>query len=137
MLRVRGVGHVVLRVRTIQLAEMLRFYMDILGCPIENVHEELGLYQLRAGCNLLDFILVEGKLGRAKCKGDASPDHLCLSIDSFDAGAVRRELLKAGVRVGEYGQRYGVDGHAWSLCIYDPEGNAIELMGPPTNVTVL
>ncbi|EQC31479.1 hypothetical protein SDRG_10655 [Saprolegnia diclina VS20] len=135
MIRVRGVGHVVLRVRTIQLAEMLRFYMDILGCPIERVQEDIGLYQLRAGRNLLDFVLAEGKLGRAKAKDPQTPDHLCLQVDSFDAAHVRRDLIHAGVRVGDYGARY--DGHAWSLSIYDPEGNVIELMGPETNATVL
>ncbi|OQR89502.1 Glyoxalase/bleomycin resistance protein/ring-cleaving dioxygenase [Thraustotheca clavata] len=136
MIRVRGLGHVVLRVRTIQLAEMLRFYMDILGCPVENVHEELGLYQLRAGGNLLDFVLVEGKLGRAKDRLK-HVDHYSLQVDSFDAVNVRRDLIKAGVRVGDHKLRYDTDGHAWTLNIYDPEGNVIELMGPSSNITVL
>jgi len=36
-----------------------------------------------------------------------------------------------GARVGEFGWRYGAEGEGPSLYIEDPEGNTVELKGPP------
>ena len=36
-----------------------------------------------------------------------------------------------GVRVGEFGSRYGAEGEGPSQYLFDPEGNLVELKGPP------
>ena len=36
-----------------------------------------------------------------------------------------------GVEVVEEGRRYGADGDGFSLYVRDPEGNTVELKGPP------
>jgi glyoxylase I family protein len=130
---IRGIDHVVLRVK--DLSSMLRFYTGVLGCSMERVQEELGLYQVRAGACLIDLVPVDGKLGRA---GGAAParegrnlDHFCLRIDPYDEEALRRHLAAAGVAVGESGSRYGAEGEGPSLYLNDPEGNVVELKGPP------
>ncbi len=126
-----GIDHVVLRVR--DLAAMLRFYRDTLGCRLEREQAELGLYQLRAGRSLIDLVTVEGKLGRA---GGAAPgaeghnlDHFCLTLRPFDPAALRAHLADHGVAVGEEGERYGAEGSGQSLYLRDPEGNTVELKG--------
>lgn len=127
--------HVVLRVRDVQA--MLDFYMRVLGCPMERVQQELGLYQVRAGTSLIDLVPLDGKLGRA---GGAGPgkegrnlDHFCLRIDPWDEPALRAHLATHGITVGESGTRYGAEGDGPSLYVADPEGNVVELKGPPTH----
>lgn len=129
-----GLDHVVLRVAN--AARMTRFYCDVLGCNVERERPELGLLQLRAGVSLLDLISVDSELGRA---GGAAPgktrrnmDHLCLRIEPFDENALVAHLVSNGVAVGEIRSRFGADGYGPSLYISDPEGNVVELKGPPT-----
>jgi glyoxylase I family protein len=58
-------------------------------------------------------------------------DHVCLRIDPFDAEALKAHLAEHGARLGELGLRYGADGYGQSLYLFDPEGNMVELKGPP------
>ncbi|MGH8214733.1 MAG: VOC family protein [Rhodanobacteraceae bacterium] len=131
--RLRQLDHVVLRVRDV--AGMRRFYCDVLGCTRELDQAEIGLFQLRAGESLIDLVDVDGKLGRM---GGAAPaeqahnvDHVCLSVDGYDEGAIVAHLEAHGVRVGEIGLRYGAEGQGPSIYLFDPEGNKVELKGPP------
>lgn len=114
---------------------MTRFYCDVLGCEVERARQDLGLIQLRAGQSLIDLVTVDGELGK---KGGAAAgvegrnmDHFCLRIEPFDPLAVIAHLIKNGIVPGETKQRYGADGYGQSLYISDPEGNVIELKGPP------
>lgn len=131
--QLQQIDHVVLRVRDV--GAMQAFYCDVLGCAVERRQDEIGLLQLRAGHSLIDLVGVDGKLGRI---GGAAPgaeahnmDHLCLRVDGFDVDAMRTWLETHGARVGEYGSRYGAEGEGPSLYLEDPEGNMIELKGPP------
>ena len=131
--RIQHLDHIVLRV--VDLDRMLRFYQVVLGCTMERRQEELGLYQVRAGSSLIDLVPLDGKLGRA---GGAAPgaegrnlDHFCLRVDPYDEAAIRAHLEAHGVEPGESGSRYGAEGEGPSLYLRDPEGNMIELKGPP------
>jgi glyoxylase I family protein len=124
-----GLDHLVLRIR--DRARMIGFYCDVLGCHIEREQPELGLTQLRAGRSLIDFVELDGKLGRL---GGAGPqregrnlDHFCLGISPFDEAALRAHLTRHHVEIGETGQRYGAEGEGLSLYLQDPEGNTVEL----------
>jgi glyoxylase I family protein len=93
------------------------------------------LTQLRAGRSLIDLVTVDGKLGRI---GGAAPgkearnlDHFCIAIEGYDEARIRSYLAAHKVDVGEAGSRYGADGEGPSLYISDPEGNVVELKGPP------
>ena len=68
MLQIRHLDHVVLRVTNLQA--MMHFYMDVLGCTLEKVQENIGLWQLRAGGALIDLVPVDGAAGK---KGGAAP----------------------------------------------------------------
>ncbi|MBS0448658.1 MAG: VOC family protein [Proteobacteria bacterium] len=131
--RLLGLDHVVLRV--VDLQRMLRFYLDVLGCTIERRQDDIGLVQLRAGSSLIDLVPVDGKLGSA---GGAAPgrdgrnlDHYCLRVEPFDAEAIGLQLARHGLTVGPVEQRHGAEGDGPSIYIGDPEGNVVELKGPP------
>ena len=133
MFSIRRIDHVVIRVR--DLAPMLEFYVDLLGCTLEREKPEVGLYQLRAGESLVDLVPVDGPLGRA---GGVAPgaeghnmDHLCLRIEPFDGEALLEWLRARGVDPGRVESRYGAEGEGPSIYLRDPEGNVVELKGPP------
>ena len=132
---VQGIDHVVLRV--VDVEGVIRFYQDVLGCAVERRKDDLGLIQLRAGRSLIDLVDVNGELGQ---KGGAAPgaearnmDHFCLRIDPFDEAQIRAHLRAHGVEAGELATRYGAEGDGPSLYTQDPEGNTVELKGPPDN----
>ena len=127
------IDHLVLRVR--DAAAMVDFYCRVLGCSVERRQDEIGLIQLRAGQSLIDLVGIDGKLGRM---GGAAPgvegrnmDHLCLRADPFDRDAILAHLHAHAVRVGDFGSRYGAEGEGPSQYLLDPEGNVVELKGPP------
>ena len=133
---IRQIDHVVLRVRDV--AAMQAFYCDVLGCSVERRQDAIGLLQLRAGASLIDLVEVDGMLGRT---GGAAPgtegrnmDHLCLRAEPFDRAAIAAHLQAHSVRVGEFGMRYGAEGVGPSQYLVDPEGNRVELKGPPEAV---
>lgn len=135
MIRIRDLDHLVLRV--VDVEAMLGFYCNVLGCSIERRRDDLGLVQLRAGRAMIDLVPVDGKLGRA---GGAAPgrearnlDHFCVRVEPFDEPAIRQDLAAAGITVGEAASRYGAEGEGPSIYIEDPEGNTVELKGPPTS----
>lgn len=130
---VGGLDHVVIRVR--DMARLVAFWRDVLGCEVEKVQHKLGLTQMRAGRSLVDLVDVEGKIGR---QGGAPPgaegrnmDHFCLRVDPFDGAAIQAHLKAHGVEPGAVEQRYGAEGDGPSIYFTDPEGNTIELKGPP------
>jgi catechol 2,3-dioxygenase-like lactoylglutathione lyase family enzyme len=134
MIHIREIDHLVLRV--IDLDRMLRFYCDVLGCTVERRQEEIGLVQLRAGRSILDLVPVDGQLGQA---GGAAPgregrnlDHFCFRVEPFDEPGIRAFLQARGIEVGPVAPRYGAEGEGPSLYITDPEGNVVELKGPPS-----
>jgi glyoxylase I family protein len=137
MITLRGIDHVVLRV--VDLEAMLHFYCEVLGCAVERRQAEIGLVQLRAGASLIDFVSVSGPLG---LEGGAAPgvggrnmDHVCLRVEPFDPTVIAAHLARCGVAVGEVARRYGAEGFGPSVYLTDPEGNAVELKGPPDLVT--
>lgn len=133
MIRLRGIDHLVLRV--VDLDTMLGFYCGVLGCAVERRQDGLGLVQLRAGGALIDLVSVDGTLGRA---GGAAPgregrnlDHFCVRVEPFDERALREHLRSHGVPAGPSELRYGAEGDGPSIYVTDPEGNVVELKGPP------
>lgn len=133
MIAIRGIDHLVLRV--VDLEAMIRFYTQALGCSVERERPDLGLVHLRAGRSQIDLITVAGELGR---KGGAAPgregrnlDHVCLRVEAFDLEEIRRQLAPFGVEPSEMKPRFGADGEGPSVYLTDPEGNVIELKGPP------
>ena len=132
----RQLDHIVRRVRDVDA--MQAFYCDVLGCSVERRQSDIGLLQLRAGASLIDLVDVDGKLGRM---GGAAPgaegrnvDHFCLRIEPFDAGEIASHLRAHGIEPGPVESRYGAEGEGPSIYVDDPDGNVVELTGPPGRV---
>jgi glyoxylase I family protein len=133
MIRIREIDHVVLRIR--DLEAMLHFYCEVLGCRIERRVDAIGLIQLRAGRSMIDLVPLDGELGRG---GGPAPgaagknlDHLCLRVDPFDEADILSHLQAFNIQAEDAKPRYGAEGMGPSIYLSDPEGNVVELKGPP------
>ena len=132
MINIVAIDHVVLRVS--DLARMVRFYVDVLGAKLEKEQEDIGLYQLRVGTSLVDLVPVDSKLGHmggaAPATGGRNVDHVAFRVLPWDGDAILRHLNAHGIE-GEIKSRYGAEGDGPSVYLTDPEGNGLELKGPP------
>lgn len=134
MIRIKTLDHVVIRARDAE--SMIGFYCGVLGCVVERRSSpEFGLIQLRAGDSLIDIVAVDSEIGR---KGGAAPgkqgrnmDHFCVRVEPFKEEAIRAHLTQYGVVGSKLETRYGAEGNGPSIYIQDPEGNTVELKGPP------
>ena len=132
MITIQAIDHVVLRV--VDLNRTASFYIDVLGARWEKKQTHIGLYQLRVGTALIDLLPVDEKLG---AMGGAAPgkegrnvDHVCYRVLPWDGEAILAHLAKHGIS-GEIVSRYGAEGDGPSIYLADPEGNNLELKGPP------
>ena len=132
MINIQGIDHVVFRV--VDLEKVASFYIEVLGARWEKKQEEIGLYQLRVGSALVDLVPVDGRLGRM---GGAAPgkearnvDHVCFRVLPWDGEAILGHLREHAIE-GEIVSRYGAEGDGPSIYLADPEGNNLELKGPP------
>ncbi len=125
--------HVVLRVKDID--KSIAFYREVIGADVEREMADFGLYQLRIGGALIDLVPVDSPLGQ---QGGGPPvsdgknlDHFAIRIEPFEVEAIKSHLSDHGVEVGDLGIRYGAEGNGPSVYIQDPDGNTVELKGPP------
>lgn len=133
MITPRELDHLVLRV--VDLDSMVGFYTGVLGCVVERRLDDIGLIQLRAGASLIDLVPVDSTLGKAGGRAPGAEgrnlDHFCLRLESFDERAIRAHLADHDVAAGATEIRYGAEGEGPSIYVADPEGNVVELKGPP------
>jgi glyoxylase I family protein len=154
--RLSKIDHVVIRCRN--YSKMLDFYTNVLGCTIDHP-DDVGrfggaLTHLRAGESLIDLLNYDqdqlsedGKTKLAQMHGGgqgitklsdvvfsastSTMDHLCVRVDQFNEEKMRSYLESHGVNVIDVGRRKGAEGVGLSLYLEDPEGNVVELKGPP------
>ena len=123
-LRVKGLDHIVLRVADIDRA--IAFYEEVLGLHVERRLAEIGLVQLRAGASMIDLV------PRTEDEDEGrNMHHFAVQIETMDVPAVTAHLTQHGIDPGEVRRRYGAQGYGSSIYITDPDGNTVELKGPP------
>jgi glyoxylase I family protein len=127
-IQVAALDHLVLRVADLDRA--IKFYGDVLGCHVERRLEEPKLVQLRAGASMIDLVPAGVAPQSAEVAG-RNLDHFAVRIATFDFQALAAHLKRHGIAVGEVRRRYGAEGYGSSLYITDPDGNVVELKGPP------
>ena len=128
-IRVAGLDHLVLRVADFDRA--IKFYGEVLGCHVERRLEEPKLVQLRAGASMIDLVPAGLAPQSAEAVTARNLDHFAVRIANFDFPSLAAHLRGHGVSVGEVRRRYGAEGYGSSLYITDPDGNVVELKGPP------
>jgi glyoxylase I family protein len=130
---VKHIDHIVLRVRNLEAS--MAFYRDVLGCELKKRRDDLGMMHMAAGSSLIDLVDIDGVIGRqggaAAGKEQRNVDHFCLRIEPFEPAILAAYLEGVGVHVGEATKRYGAEGTGWSMYCTDPDGNQLELKGPP------
>jgi glyoxylase I family protein len=126
---VAGLDHLVLRVADLDRA--IKFYGEVLGCHVERRLEEPKLVQLRAGASMIDLVPAGSAPPSVEATAGRNLDHFAVRINTFDFPALAAHLRRYGVAVGEVKRRYGAEGYGSSLYITDPDGNVVELKGPP------
>jgi glyoxylase I family protein len=124
-IEILGIDHVVLRVADIGRARA--WYETVLGCAVERVLPAIGLTQLRAGSTLIDLV----EVGGTPSAEGRNMDHFCVQLAEFDEGEIVAHLERHGIEPGKVARRYGALGHGPSIYITDPDGNVVELKGPP------
>lgn len=132
------IDHVVLLVNDLKKAS--DFYCEVLGLWVERWRDEIGLVQLRAGSSMVDLQLNSkknrGKTGPKGAGRDSLPGqnmhHFALNLRSFNDSAVRKYLKSRNVTMSKTRTLYGADGLGKAIDVVDPDGNIVELKGPPT-----
>jgi glyoxylase I family protein len=123
-LRIKGLDHIVLRVADIDRA--IEFYGTVLGLHVERRLAAIGLVQLRAGAAMIDLV------PRTEDEDEGrNVDHFAVQIEAMDVPALTAHLQRHGIDPGEVRRRYGAEGYGSSIYITDPDGNTVELKGPP------
>jgi glyoxylase I family protein len=130
---VQRIDHLVFRVR--DLSRSVNFYSQVLGCELIRRRDDLGLIHVRVGASMVDFISIDGKLGRVGGAGAGvegkNVDHLCLRIEPFNEESIVLHLKQHGITPhGRASVNFGAEGEGLSLYFDDPDGNVIELKGP-------
>jgi len=132
MINVQSVDHVVLRVRDVE--KVGNFYIEVLGGRWDRRRPDIGLHHLRLGTLMIDLVPVDGPIGRAGGAGPGSEgrnvDHVAFRVAPWDDEAILATLRDHGI-AAEVKARYGADGDGPSIYLQDPEGNGVELKGPP------
>jgi len=123
-----GLDHIVLR--TPAAADLIAFYVGVLGATVERELPQFKLVQLRAGRSLIDIVEVDGLSAVSESR---NVDHFCLRIEPWDEDALANYLRSHDLPVEESGIRYGAEGNGPSIYIKDPIGNVVELKGPPSD----
>lgn len=127
-----GIDHILLLVD--DLARAKTFYVDVIGCTVEDQLPQYAMLQLRAGAALIDLVDTgahEGAWAAPPVAAGRNLDHLCLATGPWDEDALRSHLAAHGVEIVEEGVHGGARGESLSLYVRDPSGNVIELKGPP------
>ena len=123
-LEIDGIDHVVLQVTNVERS--LQFYVGVLGLSLERVIEDLGVYQVRCGRNLIDLMALPPGATLAD-KSQRGIDHLCLHVRG-DMNQVVEYLRENGVELGSpLRELYGATGFGTSVYVFDPDRHMIEL----------
>ncbi|MGT2494428.1 VOC family protein [Cupriavidus basilensis] len=137
MFHILGIDHLVLR--TGNVTALMRFYVDVLGCSLERVQPDFGLIQLRRR-RRPDRPGRAGRPARPRGRrrpGQGRPEPRLTSACAsppFDADALGAHLRAHGVEPGPVEVRFGAEGKGPSIYVQDPDGNVVELKGPPANM---
>ncbi len=127
MFNIVGIDHLVLRTRDSK--KLVEFYCTVVGCRVEREQPKIGLIQLRAGDSLIDILAVDGEC--VPGSDQANLDHFCLRVEPFSEGDIRQHLSQYGIDGSELKRVYGAEGLGPAIYINDPDGNVVELKGPP------
>ena len=116
------------------MPKALRFYQQVLGCPIGYRYPAMGMEQVWAGSALIvlwDLTHPGAKDAIPPVTGGRNVDHVCLMLTPFNHDELRTHLVQHNVTIEREALHGGARGMGHSFYIRDPFGNKLELKGPP------
>lgn len=117
--------HLVLRTEDVE--RLVSFYRS-LGARVVRKVDRIQLAQLAAGTSMIDIVFA------AQPSGAREPnlDHFALRISPFDADQIVAFCQQHGIPAeAPESLLLGADGFGPAVYIEDPDGNRVELKGPP------
>ena len=123
--QLQGLDHLVLR--TGDVDRLVSFYQS-LGCEVVREVERMNMVQLRAGTSMIDII---GGTDGDPTHPSRNLDHFALRVEPFDQDALQAFCETQGVEATFMPKLLGADGYGPAVYIADPDGNRVELKGPP------
>lgn len=130
-IHIKKIDHIVLL--SSNISKSIHFYRDILGCPEARVSK--GLFQYQAGDSMIDLVATKHKQNTPNntqsSEFDRNVDHFALTLSDFNKEAIINYLKNFGITIERSGRRFGAQGYGPSVYIKDPDGNFVELKGPP------
>ena len=125
---IERLDHVVLR--TSDLERMIAFY-ELLGAKIVRRMEPLGMAQLRFGASMLDLVASKHPVGADAEAEGRNLDHFAVRVSPFDEAAILAFCAAHDIEAQALPKLLGADGFGPAVYLRDPEGNRVELKGPP------
>ena len=117
--------HLVLR--TADVDRLVEFYLA-LGATVVRKVDQIHLTQLAAGNSLIDIV----EVADPPEESGRNLDHFAIRIDPFDEAEIIAFCRARNIEYRIIGQPiFGADGYGPAIYIRDPEGNRVELKGPP------
>ncbi len=120
--------HVVLR--TTDLEKMIAFY-ERLGAVVVRRMEQMEMVQLRFGSSMLDLVASKDPVGADGEAESRNLDHFAVRISPYDEAAILAFCEKHGIEAQPMKKLLGADGFGPAVYLRDPEGNRVEVKGPP------
>jgi catechol 2,3-dioxygenase-like lactoylglutathione lyase family enzyme len=121
--RITGFDHVVLRCADVETT--LAWYVDTLGLEPVRVDEwrrgavPFPSVRVSAG-TIIDLISASGAVT------ERNVDHFCLVADRATVDAIAADTESFRI-VEQPSVRFGARGDGWSVYVYDPDGNVVEI----------
>lgn len=126
----RGLDHIVLAVEDVERS--VAFYTRVFGASEERRIESLGMAQMRIGRSLIDIVPIGDVPHDISAPNIAkNMEHFAIAITPFDEEKIRAHLTVHDIASDRAKRRYGSEGFGPSIYIEDPDGNIVELKGPP------
>ncbi len=127
-----GIDHVVFLVA--DMKRSLTFYEGVLNCQPGFSYSALGMEQVWFGSALIVLwdTTHPGAAGAVPpVAGGRNVDHVCLACAPFAHDALRHHLVRHGIAIEREAVHGGARGMGASFYVRDPDGNKIEIKGPP------
>ncbi len=127
---IQHLDHLVLR--TTGQDALVAFY-ESLGCHVVRKLEKMGLCQLRAGASMIDIVSIVPAAEKSNsARTERNLDHFAIRIEPFDRAAILAFCEAKGIPAQAMSTPLlGADGYGPAIYIEDPDGNRVELKGPP------
>lgn len=121
--------HLVLR--TTDVNRLVNFYCSLGGTVVREI-EAMRLVQISAGASMIDVIGTDDVPGDSPGNEGRNLDHFALRVAPFDRDSILAWCEAEGIpaEAPEY-LLLGADGFGPAVYIEDPDGNRVELKGPP------